>query len=1626
MLFSNLAFSQSPSGVFITWDKQVGCQTFVEGDHKVYLENIEDSNCIKVCAYSSVNYTITGLPIGATTVWNANGGAISSPTNTTCLVNWSAVGDGNLSFTITNGSNIISKSLCIEKVEIPGALFEIAGQTPSDFYFGCKNQTLNFINLSSTGTETNLMSYFWEFGDGQTSAEFEPSHIYTSSGDYSVTLIVTNSCNCVSKYNINIHIEGGGFDIQCPSVVCEDQNQIYSLPFNGMEICNDRYNWSVIGGTIVTEAGGNVEVFWDNVDSSGFGYVTFIPENCRLDCLEPSTIKIPVIQTNGTIVGPTDICFKEQAKYKLPQWPTTDFQWEIIGNEDGSMAQVLPTDQRNEVVITPLVTGTLILRATYMNTLLQCGGTAEFTIHVNEPIEVIGADVLCQFTTATYTNSASISSNWVLKRLTGTTSTTVASSSGIAFSYPFNIAGNYILTTTASGYCQGEQLKIKVLPKPTVPGTISGLTSVCPNVAIPYEVVSPDLTSTYYWEITNGYLVGANEGVQVNIIFTSFPATIKIFKQTVFPEFCSSDPKIITINQIPIVAEILDTNTSAVCPSSTRTYTAVFPGTTMPHNTGDSYIWSFSNPSLGTITNGQGTNTISVIWNNVNVNTAVDLILTINKCTITPAPTFIKPILILATPQIQLNASATTICGGGLYDVTFSIQPISGTTLPLDYQVTWNLGGEDFTTGPGMNQVTHYFENFTSTNSIATVTAFISNASCGTTNVAQVFVTILPNPPAVASLNSAGNSFCEISQVNAELAVASEINGVSIQWFLNGNPIPGATNATLLVTPSLGYGAYTFQATSANGCIKESNPIHIIQSCENPPCLIFPEKIVTNTSYLSGCGTIDLVGTATPTYISQQWEVYGPPGFSISGNTLTGDPGKYHIYNTVKYYCTNHVVGKIQTNKNVVIPYKPDFNYTVTCNPNNTFDVNLIDNSNFYSNVTNQNVQFSYCLSSAYPAGLIPITGSQVLGLAPGNYKFKITNNGLYEGVAQPTCEKVVTLNLTGISAITAISVDPINCHDTPVQFGISPLSSDATVLWTFEPGVQNSLVAPKRVFNAPGTYLVSALITNKYGCTKTLTTTVVIPERCFFGDIVSTPSPATACKGTSIELKYQPSTSDACVPTAYTWMNGNTVLGTTTTNSKLVYESGIYWVKVLKGTNCFYNTPSRITPVFNNPPSVSFIGENAFCEQDEISVRAVTNATNLQWFFAGVEQPSLANNTQPIFDVVPAGTYVITLVATSSSGCSTTKIHTITVYENISDIDFNVTYACNPFRATITATASSGTPIYNWSNGANGATITVYNGGPYLATATIGGCSYSEQITIAKNPEVYSWIFPQGCFQDCINHEGQGYLLGPNASLNEWSWNLNNHEMLSGVDSFPEQFNLSGDGSYTLTLGNEGCSFETNPLDYQSTNCDECDIRIFRPKFTIGDTPFCSFTFELTISSNVTFPYSVTLSDIAGNIIISPATFILEPGVNLYTFTIIPVSPFIGGLTTLSLQGYIPNREADGFNLCQTNFDVVVPQCANVNGRNSEVAKNSLENDTNTIVLYPNPAKEQVTIDFVLFSQPVVSIFDLTGRLLIEKQADSNKGSLVIDTTKYPSGIYIVLVKQNDKIISQQKLIIE
>ena len=73
------------------------------------------------------------------------------------------------------------------------------------------------LTVHFTNTSTNGFTYFWNFGDGTTSTDSVPNHIYTQ-GKYSVLLIVTNEFGCVDSFRFNFVIVESLSSFNVPNV----------------------------------------------------------------------------------------------------------------------------------------------------------------------------------------------------------------------------------------------------------------------------------------------------------------------------------------------------------------------------------------------------------------------------------------------------------------------------------------------------------------------------------------------------------------------------------------------------------------------------------------------------------------------------------------------------------------------------------------------------------------------------------------------------------------------------------------------------------------------------------------------------------------------------------------------------------------------------------------------------------------------------------------------------------------------------------------------------------------------------------------------------------------------------------------------------------------------------------------------------------------------------------------------------------------------------------------------------------------------------------------------------------------------------------------------------------------
>lgn len=119
-----------------------------------------------------------------------------------------ACGGNNFGFTTTPGvvgpQNLsVNCNLAAYKFEL--STIEAVVVAPNPLI--CIPDAVVFQNNSSNGN-----SFFWDFGDGTTSTLVNPSHNYASAGNYTVTLVVTDTTTCYAPDSLEFVVNIGDFN----------------------------------------------------------------------------------------------------------------------------------------------------------------------------------------------------------------------------------------------------------------------------------------------------------------------------------------------------------------------------------------------------------------------------------------------------------------------------------------------------------------------------------------------------------------------------------------------------------------------------------------------------------------------------------------------------------------------------------------------------------------------------------------------------------------------------------------------------------------------------------------------------------------------------------------------------------------------------------------------------------------------------------------------------------------------------------------------------------------------------------------------------------------------------------------------------------------------------------------------------------------------------------------------------------------------------------------------------------------------------------------------------------------------------------------------------------------------
>jgi PKD repeat protein len=763
---------------------------------------------------------------------------------------------------------------------------------------GCIEDTIKFKNTSGNAT-----TYFWNFGDQNTSTLKSPFHIYTLPGTYTVTLISGN---------------GTISDTTTRTITVNSPPAAVITATGSVTFCNgDSVTLSASGGTVYHWSNGHVGATL-KVKTSGTFTVT-ATNSCGSNTSTPITVTVNTPVDTIVASGDTLVCSGDSVELVSNIIAGATYQWRLNGN-----------------IIVGAIHSTYYAKATgnYKSNVIvnQCEGVSNIIHIVVNPsptatITTSAGTVICTGDSVKLveTLTAGAAYQWQNNGANITGATTHI--------YYVKIAGTYTCVVTNNG-CSSTSNSIIVTTNTTPPAIITpaGTVATCNGDTV--DLSAPTGNGyTYQWFKGGVAIAGATSP----FYNTDSAGTYKV---SVSANGCSakSAGTIIKVNPVPTA--------SAGSPQSITgcSFTTVTIGGNPTASGGTTpYLYQWS-PSSGLNDSVIANPTVSQIGTTTNYNVVVtdsngctaesSVLITVNGSSLSVTTSFTgdtswcfgsgNPVNLTATPvggaspyiynwtpatDLSSTNSATTTAtptAVGVYNYTVLVidhngcqasgsVPVTIYAVPvasiIALDTTSPCGGDsvNFTSTPGAGYAYQWLNSGTAiagANSINYTTAAAGSYSvsvtagiCSATSGSEV-VTNRANP--LAQVISHGGSVICVG--GSQQLIAATANGYTYQWYLNGFGIGGATSSIYTAQDS---GAY-FAVVTLNGCSLASDTVSLTE-------VAYPDDSISIYGQTTFCnGDSLMLGVSTGPGYLYQWQ--------NNGNNIQGaDDSTVVVYTSGNY-----------------------------------------------------------------------------------------------------------------------------------------------------------------------------------------------------------------------------------------------------------------------------------------------------------------------------------------------------------------------------------------------------------------------------------------------------------------------------------------------------------------------------------------------------------------------------------------------------------------------------------------------------------------------------------------------------------------------------------------------------
>ncbi|MEO5572007.1 MAG: PKD domain-containing protein [Bacteroidia bacterium] len=414
-------------------------------------------------------------------------------------------------------------------------------------------------------------------------------------------------------------------------------------------------------------------------------------------------------------------------------------------------------------------------------------------------------------------------------------------------------------------------------------------------------------------------------------------------------------------------------------------------------------------------------------------------------------------------------------------------------------------------------------------------------------------------------------------------------------------------------------------------------------------------------------------------------------------------------------------------------------------------------------------------------------------------------------------CHAIKTKNNINVASVNISVSDTAGCKPLPVNF--NNLSGNVTNWqWNFGDGGTSSIQNPSHTYSDTGSFDITLIVTFSSGCVDT----VVFPDYI---------------KVTSPHVDFTSPTIAVCAPSLVSFTNAsqNTVSylwdfgdGSTSTleNPSHIYNiPGNYTIK-LTAADSSGCSGTEIKPDYIHVPGTlayfNLAGQNNCLQTFVQFIDSSVNATSWAWNFGDGYTSNLENPPHLYQDT---GSYIVSLITSDSLGCTSFYAYpdSIVVHPNPNAIAAaSDTGGCSPHLVSFTNT-SSGATAYSWNFGngdgssADSVTYTYNNAGifnPYFVAVNQYNCTdtfYLHAVNVLQSPHADFTVSSTSiCSGDTFTFNNTS--TGLSNPLYNWSIGFVNSTAQNPVVTFtiPGFYNV-----YLVVANDNGCRDSIQKSNY-------------------------------------------------------------------------------------------------------------------------------------------------------------------------------------------------------------------